>query len=80
MNTLQRLLAYIHARLGEPSTYRGILVAASALSGILANGKVDWRSAELLEALTWGGLLVYGLIQVLVPQKVLYSTDDNPKS
>jgi hypothetical protein len=55
--------AYIIARLKEPSTWRGIILAVV--------GAVGWKlSAGQVEAMTTAGLAVVGLIATFFPDKV----------
>lgn len=53
--------AYLLARLKEPSTWRGIVLIATACGAVL--------SPDQQEAIIAGGLLVAGLIGAAVPDK-----------
>lgn len=57
---------YLLARLGEPSTYRGLIIFMSAGAWNRMDGS---NKGELIMQL---GLLAAGAIQALVPQSVLY--------
>lgn len=59
---------YILARLQEPSTWRGLVLIASALGAAL--------SPDQQEAIVTGGLLLAGLIGAAVPDK---SSPENRK-
>lgn len=59
---------YILARLQEPSTWRGLVLIASALGAAL--------SPDQKEAIVTGGLLLAGLIGAAVPDK---SSPENRK-
>jgi hypothetical protein len=59
------IVDYSIARLGENSTYRGLLVCVSSYSGWEASRKLDLTNPQLLEAVTWGGLFLVGLINIL---------------
>lgn len=59
---------YILARLQEPSTWRGLVLIASALGAAL--------SPDQQEAIVTGGLLLAGIIGAAVPDK---SSPENRK-
>lgn len=59
---------YILARLQEPSTWRGLVLIASALGAAL--------SPDQQEAIVTGGLLLAGLIGAALPDK---SSKENRK-
>lgn len=59
---------YILARLQEPSTWRGLVLIASALGAAL--------SPDQKEAIVTGGLLLAGIIGAAVPDK---SSKENRK-
>jgi hypothetical protein len=58
---------YVLARLSEPSTIKGLILAISALGWY----KLDNSSQG--EAVAQMGLLVIGIINAALPQKTLYS-------
>lgn len=55
---------YIIARFSENSTYRGLLMCVSAASGWATTKQIDLSSPQLLEAATWGGMFIIGLINI----------------
>ena len=55
---------YFWGLLSENSTYRGLLLCAAAWAAMKRDGYFDWHDPSLLEAVTWGGLFIVGLINV----------------
>ena len=58
----ERVLQYIRAQLGEASTWRGLVVVATALGARLSPDQVD--------AVVVVGLGLSGLIGVMLPDRV----------
>lgn len=63
-----KIVAFLLARLQEPSAYRGFILFISAGSW----AKLDGSSKG--EVIMQSGLMLLGLIQIFLPQDVLYKT------
>ena len=75
MNIKARAVAvgrYLLARLSEPSTIKGLILAASAFGW----WRVDNTSQG--EAVAQMGLLIVGIINAALPQHRLYATGSDP--
>ena len=72
--------AYLLHRATEPSTYKGLFTMLAAVGGWKATQQLDLTSPVLLEAATWGGLFIAGLINAVLPQSKLYRANGGSQS